>query len=167
MINDSKIEVEYLRSILYYNKNTGIFTWKINKSKRTKSGNIAGNENSRGYVRISINKRNYLAHRLAWLYVTGFLPDLQIDHINRIRNDNRFINLRLVTNKENQENVSIRKDNSSGTTGVHWRKDLQKWQVRIKHHGKRITIGVYSDLNSAKQARKEAELTYYTHKENS
>jgi hypothetical protein len=165
MKNES-ISQEYLKSILNYNPDTGIFTWKINKSIGTKSNDIAGAINDKGYVKISINSKGHSAHRLAWLYMNGVYPPNQIDHINKVRSDNRFKNLRLATNKQNQENTSIRKDNSSGTTGINWRKDLEKWQVRIQSHGKRITVGIYSGLELAIEAREKAEEKYYTHRNN-
>lgn len=48
----------------------------------------------------------YLAHRLAFLYMTGAFPTNQVDHINRVRNDNRFINLREVLPSDNSKNRS-------------------------------------------------------------
>lgn len=158
------IEQKYLKSILDYDFETGIFKWKVKKSIAISIGDIAGSKNSKGYIKIHIDGKGHSAHRLAWLYMKGELPLDQVDHINRIRNDNRFCNLRVATNKENQENVCIRKDNLSGITGINWRYDLRKWHVRIQRDGKRIHIGFYEKLELAKIARIVAEQKYYTYK---
>ncbi|MDA6380520.1 HNH endonuclease signature motif containing protein [Escherichia coli] len=69
---------------------------------------------------IMINGKAYPAHRLAWLIVYGTMPDGFIDHINRVRTDNRISNLRLVTHSENMQNRKIQKNNKSGYRGVSW-----------------------------------------------
>ena len=87
---------EYLKSILDYDLDTGIFTWKINKAKRTKIGDIAG-WSYNGYREIEINDKKYKAHRLAWLYVYGEMPNKLIDHIDGNRSNNKISNLREAT----------------------------------------------------------------------
>ena len=79
----------------------------------------------------------YYAHRLAWLYVHGEFPEDHTDHINGVKDDNRIVNLRAVTEVENGKNLPIRKDNTSGLPGVYWSKRDQTWQVRVqtKHYG--------------------------------
>jgi len=161
------MDINYLRKILDYNMETGEFYWKVSKSIGTKVGSRAGTINTKGYLKILIDYKKYAGHRLAWFYVTGEMPpsNLQIDHINRVRDDNRFSNLRLVTNKQNQENTNIRKDNSSGITGINWMEDRQKWCVRIQSNGVRTVVGYYTDFQEASNARKEAELINFTHRE--
>jgi len=153
----------YIKSILDYDQDTGIFKWKVKKAARMNIGDIAGYLNPKGYVRISINLKVYSAHRLAWLYVIGELPAYQIDHINRVRSDNRFCNLRQATNKLNQENTNTRKDNSSGICGVNLRQN-NKWIARIQHNSLRINLGTYATFEEAVQARRIAEKQYYTFK---
>ena len=160
-----KVTKERLQEILNYNKVTGIFTWKVKKAQNIQIGDDAGSLNSKGYVNIIVDGTNYAAHRLAWLWITGSIPKDQIDHINRIRNDNRAVNLREANNKQNQENVNIRKDNTSGMVGVTWSKEQNKWTVRIQHDKCRIFIGRFDSLDEAITARKQAELSYYTYKE--
>ena len=99
------ITQEYLKSVLYYDKDTGLFTWKIsNKKGHVKEGKLAGSKDNRGYVKIQINKKDYTAHRLAWFYIYGEWPKQVIDHINRIKFDNRIENLRDVSVLENNKN---------------------------------------------------------------
>lgn len=83
------------------------------------------------------------------------------DHINRNPLDNRRSNLREASNKQNQENVGLRSDNTSGHRGVYW--DRNKWRARIKHNGKLLHLGSFDELKDAIAARKHAERKYFTH----
>lgn len=141
---------EELKRQLNYNEETGIFTNRITRSIRSQIGKIPGTESKQqGYVRIRINGKFYLAHRLAWLYVYGAFPEMQIDHINGIRNDNRIINLRNATHSQNNLNCTIRSDNSSGFKGVYWCKSHEKWQARAMINRKNIHIGYYTNREEA------------------
>lgn len=154
---------EYLKSILDYNPENGIFTWKFNRSKLAKIGCIAGTIDKRGYIVIGVNQKNYKAHRLAWLYVYGEFPPKQIDHINHDRTDNRIANLRIVSNQENQKNKTKQINNTSRVTGVGWHKASNKWCARISVNKKYIHLGLFTDINEAIAARKQAELYYGFH----
>jgi hypothetical protein len=154
-----------LKELLDYNPNTGEFVWKIPCGQRAPVGAIAGSYNQ-GYKFIKINGKKYSAHRLAWLYTHGQFPQNQLDHINRIRNDNRIDNLREVTNSENQQNVTPRKDNISGIKGVEFHTATQKWQARIALNGKRIYLGLYNNIEDAIVARKQAEQIHHPFKVN-
>lgn len=133
-----------LKQLLVYDQNTGIF-----RRKRTLGGciknSIAGYI-SHGYVRISIDGKRYSGHRLAWLYMTGRWPKL-IDHINRKRSDNRFLNLRETTKSQNALN--------HGKPGVTWHKIKKRWQAQIKLNYKHIHIGTFKDREAAIKARQE------------
>ena len=155
------LTAEYLRSILDYDPETGIFTWKASTSRRVKAGDIAGSLDGLGYLRLSVRSRPYRAHRLAWLHTYGVWPKDQIDHINRIRTDNRISNLREVSHKQNGQNRSKPSNNTSGHPGVVWHKRISKWQVKIKHNYKYIHIGYFTNLEDAVAARKAAEKLYW------
>ena len=87
-----------------YDPHTGWFTWKHSGRKRRTNG-IAGGVVSTGYIFLSVNGNRFAAHRAAWVYVFGRIPnDMMIDHINGDRSDNRIRNLRVVTPKENAKN---------------------------------------------------------------
>jgi hypothetical protein len=75
---------ERIKELLDYDPDTGIFKWKISKARSIKVNNIAGGAEQGKYHRIRIDGKNYVAHRLAWLYVYGKWPDEYIDHINCI-----------------------------------------------------------------------------------
>ena len=125
---------------------------------------VAGSSNKDlGYRYVEISGVNYLEHRLVWVYVTGAWPLEQLDHINKNRCDNRFLNLREVNNSENQKNTTLRKSNKSGIMGVHTRSDNGKWSVRINHNGERYTLGSFDDFFEACCARKSAEARFGYH----
>src|SRR5690606_33892628 len=109
-----------LRELIYYPE-TGQFIRRVDTGGSAFSGDVAGTLGSDGYITIMIARVAYKAHRLAWFYVYGTWPPDQIDHINRIKHDNRIKNLRLSTASLNGRNCSKRKNNSSGITGVAWK----------------------------------------------
>ena len=152
------IDQKRLKELLHYDPDTGVFTWK--------TGNkcVAGTRSHGHYVYIQVDGVRYLAHRLVWLYIYNEIPTGDIDHINRIKNDNRLINLRSATRKENSQNKNISTNNTSGITGVVWDKSRNKWFARIKIDYKTINLGRYTSKDLAIAARKNAEKQYFTHK---
>jgi hypothetical protein len=159
-----KLTQTRLKEVLDYNPETGAFVWKINRRGRAKSGSIAGAIKTGNYIQIMVDGKMYLAHRLVWTYVYGELPSEKIDHINRITNDNRIENLRLVNNKQNRENISLAKNNTSGHTGVYWLPKQNKWQAKIGHNKKIIFLGNFCQKSEAIMAMKQAEKQYFTHR---
>jgi len=176
-----KLTQETVRELLEYNPEDGFFTWKPRgpewfKLYRTYlmwntrfAGNRAGCEYSRevdGYRRTGIKMpdgKRYSAHRLAWIYMTGRWPSLQIDHINRDASDNRWANLREVPNFENDKNRSLQSNNRSGFTGVRWHSVANKWNARIYVNRKEINLGLYENLSDAVAARSRAEIEHGFH----
>jgi hypothetical protein len=161
IVSRPELTAEYLRSVLHYDQETGIFTWKVSTAFAIKVGSVAGGPGHRGYLYIGIRKRLYAAHRLAWMYVHGAWPKGQIDHINRSSADNRITNLRDVSVKQNGHNRRTNSDNTSGHTGVTWRKQKSKWNAYIKHNYKRVNLGYFENLEDAVAARKAGELKYW------
>ena len=156
-----ELTAEYLRSVLHYDPETGIFTRKVSTSRSVKVGDVAGCSNGDGYLRLWLQSRLYLAHRLAWLYVYGEWPEDQLDHINRIRTDNRIANLREVSHKQNGQNRSKSSNNTSGHPGTYWLKQNSKWQAGITHNQKNIYLGCFNTIEEALSARKAAEKLYW------
>ena len=152
-------DIKYLQSILDYDSITGILRWKKKQSRKTVIGYIAGTNEPHGYLVITIKAKTYKVHRIVWMLHTGkIIPkQMEIDHINGIRNDNRIVNLRLVTRTENSTNASKRKDNKSGVTGVTWTNRTNKWRARITVNKKEIELGSFTHLNDAIKVRKQAE----------
>lgn len=146
---------ERLKELLDYEPETGNFFWRIRRGRGAPAGGIAGTPHKNGYTSIKIDGGGpYLAHRLAWLYVTGEWPD-ELDHINRNKKDNRFTNLRECTRQQNQANRDIQKNNKSGWKGVRKLKD-NKWLARIQVGGKTVFIGHFKSASDASQAYADA-----------
>ena len=143
------ITQEQLKELLDYNPDTGIFTWKVDRSIAIKKGKVAGYKRPDGYIVTSINKKLYYLHRLAWLYVHGNFPNNVIDHINKDKSDNKLCNLRDVTTSFNNINCNLRSNNSSGYTGISFVKNINKWRVRIKINKKTKCLGYFLDINEA------------------
>jgi hypothetical protein len=118
-------------------------------------GKVAGWRHSAGYISIKIDGAEYLAHRLAWLWHTGQLPDDEIDHINGNRADNRLANLREVTKLENSHNQSLRVTNTSGTNGVF--PSRGRWRAEIVTEGKSVYLGEFRTQAEGVAARRGAE----------
>ena len=152
---------DYLKSILDFDPSSGIFYWKV-KRPNINIGDLANNIGKNGYVRISIKNKKYYAHRLAWLYVYGEFPTNQIDHINRIRTDNRIQNLRDVKQSENVQNASIRKNKTVKSRGVALCKKTNKYRARIRLNGKEIYLGYFSTEEKAYAAYRHAAFTYHS-----
>jgi hypothetical protein len=160
------ISAKYAREILDYNPETGVFKWKWRDDMRKNdnariTGKSAGSVVSSGYLKIKINNRRYLAHRLAWLIVHGEWPPKQIDHIDCDKLNNRIANLRLANNQENQRNCGLQKNNSTGIKGVYWHKSRGKFVAEISVGDKRRHLGYFDTLAEATAARHAAEAEHF------
>ena len=153
---------ERLKQLLAYDPETGVFNWRVNRRPTIRIGDVAGCTRD-GYAIIKIDQCIYMAHRLAWLYVHGCWPTQDIDHINRVRSDNRLANLRECSRAENCQNTAARFGNTSGHKGVSWVAKRQKWLAQIVIGGKNVNLGRYTTLEDAIAARRAAELDHYTH----
>lgn len=147
-----KLTQERLKELLDYDPETGVFTRKKGV-KGANKGDIAGCLNkSVGYWMIGIDKENYRAHRLAFLFMEGYLPENQIDHIDRNRINNKWNNLREVSQSCNARNSNVASNNKSGVKGVCWDSSRKKWRVEIKVPRK-INIGRFDNFIDAVKAR--------------
>ncbi|MFP8821078.1 HNH endonuclease [Enterobacter cloacae] len=144
---------DYLMSILTYDEGTGIFSRVIEKSLYNSPHQYLC-KNTQGYVRIVINKKSYYAHRLAWLFVHGYMPDI-IDHIDGDKANNRISNLRACTKSQNALNRKACKKSLSGIKGVTFHKPSGKWLAHGFINNKRVHIGTFDCVESASKARQE------------
>ena len=137
----------------YYDAYTGFITWKKPTSHRIVKGQEAGSKRKDGYRRVSFKGGIIASHRLAWLLHYGDWPQGDIDHINRCRDDNRIVNLRVATSSENARNRDYRKpgDRRHGGCGVKKNKRTGKWQVQVHcwRTGKPIYGGVFKEKDEA------------------
>ena len=150
---------ERLKELLHYDPDTGLLHRKTSIRGANK-GDVAGKDYQGGYLMLSVDSKAYLVHRLIFLYIIGKPPDRQVDHINHIRSDNRWCNLRDVTQSENQRNALMMKRNKSGFTGVSWNIKSKKWQVTIMIDRKNKNLGHYKSKEDAIKARIEANKKY-------
>jgi hypothetical protein len=124
----------------------GNLIWK-NKSINL-NGKIAGCVYSSGYRQIKLKQVLYPAHRIMWIYHNGSIDEnLQIDHINGIKTDNRIENLRLVTQQQNAFNRS-----RLNAKGYSWNKKAKKWQSTVTVNGKSKYLGLFLNEKDAKNA---------------
>jgi hypothetical protein len=130
-----------LKSIFYYDQNTGIFF----RFKGKKLNSVGIN----GYFQTSINNKKYYLHRLAWLYVYGCMPNKEIDHINNNRSDNRICNLREVSRNQNSANTKLSKNNKSKHKNISLHLKTNLWRVVMTKNKKCIVNKYFKELNDA------------------
>nr|DAZ46220.1 MAG TPA: endonuclease [Caudoviricetes sp.] len=147
---------EYIKKILHYSPSSGLFYW--NKPGRKIDGKIAGSRKRNGYLQIEIERRKFYLHRLAWLYVYGDMPHVEVDHINGVRDDNRICNLRLASRSQNGMNTIKPATNTSGIKGVSWDKRNNKWCAQIKINQKTVWLGRHTSIESASMAIERARM---------
>lgn len=162
LIMENRITQSELKELLHYNPETGVFTRIVNRSQNARKDDITGFKQL-GYLSVKINGKQYLLHRLAWLYITGEWPTEDIDHVDHIRDNNRWNNLREVSRAENLKNQSMRKSNSSGITGVSWDKSRNRWKIQINLNGIRKTLARSKDFFESCCIRKSSENKYGFH----
>jgi hypothetical protein len=155
------ITLSRLREVLNYDAETGLFIWlKTLGSKRMK-GLPAGTLNDQGYILICVDRKDYRAHRLAWLHETGCMPARHIDHIDGDRSNNRMSNLRLASISQNLANSRRPITNTSGHKGVSWDASRGKWQVKIQVMGVTKHCGRFHDINDAAAAYERAAKAHF------
>lgn len=156
---------ERLLEILNYDPETGIFRWKISPALRVKIGDVAGSRQSGGYLQFAICRRLYRVHRVAWFYMTGEWPAQDLDHINGIKDDNRFANLRPSTRSQNQHNQrGPRSNNKCGYLGVYavtTRTGEIRFRALINVDGEKINLGRFDSPEEAHAAYISAKRKYH------
>jgi hypothetical protein len=182
MINEQLPEITTLCKLLRYDSSTGKIFWKKRPVEMFSDGGIGAAGNCKtwaarfagkeaftavdggGYKHGHIFARKYLAHRVIWAISYGDWPKDQIDHINHDRADNRLVNLREASQRENMQNTSMLCTNTRGVTGVHWCNQRSKWVAKIIVAGKSKHLGRFSVKAEAIAARKAANIKYCFHR---
>lgn len=136
---------EYLLQILVYDPESGELRWRVPKTMGRRRA-----ESCKEYRYINIDGEKYRAHQVIWMMQTGEWPS-QIDHKNTIKSDNKWANLRIATQSQNQFNCHVRKHSTVGIKGVSFEKRSGNWYARIRHNGKQRNLGTYSTIEEAKE----------------
>lgn len=156
-----ELTVERLRELLDYDPETGELTWRVRRGGSVVAGSKAGGLQSNGYVYISIDGRDYLAHRLAWFYTTGLRLKNGVDHINLIKTDNRFENLREATQSQNCANTRRPANNTSGLKGACFDKRRCKWRAVLMVKRKYLHLGYFPSSEDAHDVYMNAARTHF------
>jgi len=127
-----------------YLPDTGELVWKVDQGKNKTKGKKLQSISCSGYLRVVINKKGYLAHRLVYLLHAGYLPDI-VDHVDRDKLNNRIENLRAANNLQNCRNSASRKNSTSRYLGVSKVKKYNKWVAQIMIKGKQTNLGWFTD----------------------
>lgn len=151
-----------LKELLTLNEATGELVWLVNSGANARIGRAAGWVTRKGYLRVGIDGREYMAHRLVWLYVHGAFPAEQTDHINGNRTDNRPCNLREVSPALNSQNLRAAKSNNKcGLLGVTPAGKRFRAIIRKEHKGKTVCIGSFATKEEAHAAYVEAKRKFH------
>ena len=148
-----------LKEVLDYDPMTGILTNKVYRNRMARAGDAAGTTDYKGYIRVGFNKQKWLAHRLAFLWMTGTVPE-QVDHKNRVKDDNRWDNIRPADGFLNAKNKGKLRNNTSGHTGVHFCNVKHKFIAQLRRRNVQYHLGQFNTMNEAIAARAAGELKY-------
>ena len=157
MTNEDKV---WILANMRYNKETGgLERWVTHRGKSELKSpywkTCSDKPNGRGYARVCVLGENQQYHRICWLLAHGEIDNnLDIDHINGNRNDNRICNLRLVTTRENTQNRIEHRDGR--LCGCYWNKQNEKWKAQIHINGKHKYLGYFSTEQEAHEAYNRA-----------
>jgi len=161
--------IEHINKYLSYDAKRGELIYKVSRGPRSE-GSRAGSLGTGGYRKISIgpvgNHKQYMEHRVMFLLKEGRWPGI-IDHINGIRDDNRWENIRECTQQQNCMNTSSRKGTSSKYRGVRIREVISfgdyvpKYLAQIYHNKKNVHLGYFDSEVEAAKAYNAASKMYF------
>lgn len=174
------ITQDLVKAYFTYNPDTGDIYWRerdrsmfkapclCDSWNRRFAGKLASRltTDNKGYRRLIVklpDRKDRLAHRVIWLYMTGELPQSKIDHLNRDATDNRWHNLRATDTLGNSRNQSLFRTSSSRFAGVNWRNERERWRAQITIAGKHVHLGYYTTIIDAVAARMRANREYGFH----
>lgn len=158
-----------LLEVLHYDPTTGIFTWRVNYSRRYLAGREAGtlmaarkfttrNGQSLPYWTISVDGKTYFRHRLAVFYMTGIWPKDLVDHIDRDSLNDKYVNLREATRSQNQANTGTYRSNRLRRKGVYVVNPnaARPFRAMIQKDNRRISLGRFRTVDEAHAAYAKA-----------
>jgi len=152
------LDYNRVRELFDYDEHTGLLQWKVRASNRISIGDYVKPSKKPGYVHVGVDGENRLAHHVVWVWNYGSMPDGDVDHINRVRSDNRLANLRCSSRSENilnSERTSV-----LGRPGV-IRTPGGKFAVGIHVNRIRTYVGTYPTLEQAAEAYENKHVELY------
>jgi len=129
--------------------------WHYHRDKAKRNGYAERTACNRNHRQTILMHVAILKRRKLWK------SGIQVDHINTCGCDNRKENLRLATRSGQTANIGCRSNNSSGVTGVYWRKDRSKWCAYIRIDKKKKHLGNFNKMKDAVAARYQAEIKHF------
>ena len=145
-----------LRELISYDPNTGVFTRRMKGRQKP-----IGWPNQEGYLRAELDCQRFLLHRLAFLYMTGSVPDGEVDHINGNPADNRWSNLRIADRAQNSKNRRKLASSQTKFKGVSKQPDCNRWRAEIFADGRKIYLGLFQTPEEAHAAYVDASQKYH------
>lgn len=147
---------DFLRDLFDYDPNTGNLIYRRSVPQK-KAGSIAGTRHYSGYLIVCISYKIYMLHRLVWAWHYGpAAVDVEIDHKDHDKSNNRIENLRTVSRRGNALNQPLYKNSRSSVTGIQWRPKYRYWEVSVAVGNKRRHVGTFKSYDEALAARNEA-----------
>lgn len=152
---------ERLSALFDYDPETGVVTAKTDRPSRRgayKQGDRIGYLDAFGYLKVTVDGKPYALHRVIWKLMTGDEPPAHLDHINCVRHDNRWPNLRKADKSTNAANARISRANTSGVKGVRLASATGRWNASVTRNGVARHLGSFTSRDEAAEAyRKGAE----------
>ncbi len=163
-MKDSEL-LKLCNEYISYNPETGAICWKKRPAHSSIKLNIPIiSKDKDGYLRLQLKGKTHKQHRLSFLIYHKYLPlypQYEIDHDNRIKDDNRILNLRIASAVQNGSNQGLSKANTSGYKGVMWFKRDSNWKAKIVVNGTAKHLGYFNCKHSAAKAYNSAALKYH------
>lgn len=128
----------------------GFLFWKTSTSPRVKIGAMAGNKTGPGYWQVCYNKKFYKLHRVIWeMFNPPIEALLEIDHIDRDKDNNKLENLRLASRTLNSHNRGVQSNSKTGVKGVSHDPYTNKFRAFIKDNGVTVNLGSFDTIEQA------------------
>lgn len=154
------ISLDRLRELFTYDPDTGVLTRRITRAANAKAGDVVGSVDGKGYLHVNIDDKFIRVHRICFFMHYGWLPQL-LDHVNRDKQDNRIVNLRPATEKQNHGNISMNRRNKSGFRGVSQNSSSGKWHAQLKINGKQTYLGRFDTPEEAYECYRRAAIAHF------
>lgn len=160
-----ELRYEEVAKLFTYDREAGVLYWRKRTRYTIRHKYVAGGSQGKaGYRQVHIRGKKYKEHRIIMMLCFGHIPEnAEVDHINHVRDDNRLVNLRFVTESENRRNQSVHSNNATGVTGVYFIKSQNKFMAQIQVNRQVHYLGCYNTLEEAAAARAEANLKFNFH----